>query len=64
MTREEATKLIARHKLVVTGDSFHKLEALIDFAQAAAAAEREAIVKLTDSLGWVSADDIREWGEV
>ena len=64
MTRDEATKLIAHYKLVVTGDSFHKLEALIDFAQAVAAAERKAILKLTDSLGWVNSDDIRARGEV
>ncbi len=31
---------------------------------AGAKAEREAILKLTDSLGWVNADHIRARGEV
>ena len=34
------------------------------FAAMVAAAEREAILKLTDSLGWVNSDDIRARGEV
>jgi hypothetical protein len=57
MTRDEATKLIAHYKLVVTGDSFHKLEALIDFAQAVAAAERERVIKAVSAA-------IRARGEV
>ena len=66
MTRDEATKLIAHYKLIVTGDSFHKLEALIDFAQTAAAAEREACLNCysPDDTATDWADKIRARGNV
>lgn len=62
MTREELDTLWqqAIHASVVAGEKYTRYR----FAELIAAAEREAILTLTDSLGWVNSDDIRARGEV
>ena len=57
MNREEIFKLIEDNGLTLHGDIEH-------FAALVASAEREAILKLTDSLGWVNVDHIRARGQV
>jgi hypothetical protein len=65
MTRKEAMTVITqRLGHIHTGSTGASVEALIYIVQTVAAAEREAILKLTDSLGWVNSDDIRARGEV
>lgn len=63
MTREDISRM-AREAGFAYSWSEAAGEALERFAALVAKAEREAILKLTDSLGWVNSDDIRARGEV
>jgi hypothetical protein len=62
MTRDEIDTLWqqAIHASVVAGEKHTRYH----FAALVAKAEREAILRLTDSLGWVNSDEIRARGEV
>lgn len=56
MTSDEIIKLVEDNGLTLHGDIEH-------FAELVAQHEREACLKLADSLGWVNIDHIRARGQ-
>ena len=59
MTRDEIERM-ARNKYDIYAFT---AESLAEFATLVAAAEREEILKLADSLGWIDSDAIRARGK-
>ena len=62
MTRDELTKIAEQISWTV-GEKMTYLQAM-DFAGLVAKAERESILELADSLGYVDVDAIQARGEV
>jgi hypothetical protein len=60
MTRDQLNNIAEQISWIV-GEKMTYLQA-IDFAELVANAEREQILELTDSLGWVDSDAIRARG--
>ena len=64
MTNEEVMQLMTDMGLHEGGmDDWVFDNAWVMFANAVASAEREACLKLADSLGWVNVDHIRARGQ-
>ena len=63
MTDEQIFTLANKTKISWQLPGTEHSKALLKFAREIAAAEREKIIKLADSLGWVNVERIRARGD-